>query len=104
MKTENWTSKHPLKAEVMLRFSSHCPKPRWTDKCGPAPEAVSVHQNLQELKIDGYVFWDQNLCIVFDAHSAISLTGIDQIKHLSIIRIHIIFLMFIIQQTGHGSK
>jgi hypothetical protein len=41
-------------------------------------------------QIDGYVFWDQNLCIVSDAHSPISLTGIDKIKHLSIIHIHII--------------
>jgi hypothetical protein len=58
----------------------------------------SVHQNLQQPKIDGYVFWDQNLCIVFDAHSPISLTGIDKIKHLYIIdiHIHIILLIFII--------
>jgi hypothetical protein len=49
--------------------------------------AVSIHQNLQEAKIDGYVFWDQNLCIVSDAHSPISLTGIDKVKYLSIIYI-----------------
>jgi hypothetical protein len=55
-----------------------------------AGQGVSVHQNLQESKIDSYVFWDQNLCIVFDAYSPISLTGIDKVKHLSIIYIHII--------------
>jgi hypothetical protein len=36
------------------------------------------------------------LGIVFDAHSPISLTGIDKIKRLSIICIHVIFLIFII--------
>jgi hypothetical protein len=56
----------------------------------PGDQAVSIHQNLQEPEIDGYVLWDQNLCIVFDAHSPISLTGIDKIKHSSIIYIHII--------------
>jgi hypothetical protein len=40
--------------------------------------------------IDGYVFWDQNFCIVLDAYSPISLTGIDKIKHLSIIYIYIL--------------
>jgi hypothetical protein len=63
-----------------------------------SPEAVSAHQNLPEPKNDGYVFWDQNLCIVFDTHSPISLTGIDKIKHLSSICIHIIFLIFIIHR------
>jgi hypothetical protein len=63
-------------------------------------QAVSVHQNLQERKIDGYVCWDQNLCIVVDAYSPISLTGIDKIKHLSIIYIHIISLIFVIHRTN----
>jgi hypothetical protein len=50
---------------------------------------------LQANKIDGYVFWDQNLCIVFDAYPPVSSTGIDKIKHLSIIRIQIMVLIFI---------
>jgi hypothetical protein len=54
---------------------------------GARSQAVLVHQNLQEPKIDGYVFWDQNLCIVYDAYSRISPTDIDKIKHLSIIYI-----------------
>jgi hypothetical protein len=63
---------------------------------------VSVHHYLQEFKTDGYVFWDQNVCIVSDADSPISLTGIDKIKHLSIIYIHIriILLIFIIHQAN----
>jgi hypothetical protein len=71
-----------------------------------ADQGVSVHQNLQESKIDGYVFWDQNLCIVLDAYSPISLTGIDKIKYLSIIyvhihiHIHIILLIFIIHRAN----
>jgi hypothetical protein len=60
------------------------------------PEAVSVHQNLQGPKIDRSVFWVENLCIVFDAHSPVSSTGIDQIKQLSIIFIHIIFIIFLL--------
>jgi hypothetical protein len=63
-------------------------------------QAVSAYQNLQGPKIDGYVFWDQNLRIVFDADSPISLTGIDKIKHLSIIYIHIILLIFIIHRAN----
>jgi hypothetical protein len=55
---------------------------------------------LQQPKIDGYVFWDQNLGIVLDANSPISLTGVDSIKHLSIIYIRIILLIFIIHQTN----
>jgi hypothetical protein len=47
-----------------------------------------------------FCFWDQNLCILFDAYSPISLTGIDKIKHLSIIYIYIIFLIFIIHQAS----
>jgi hypothetical protein len=69
-------------------------------KATRSEEAVSVHQNLQEPKIDGHVFWDQNLCIGFDAHLPTSLTTIDKIKHLSIICIKIIFLILIIHQTG----
>jgi hypothetical protein len=57
---------------------------------------------LQEPKIDGYVFWDQNLCIVFNAYSSISLTGIDKIKHLSSICIHIILLIFTIHQASRS--
>jgi hypothetical protein len=60
----------------------------------------SVHQNLQEPKIDGYVFWDQNMRIVFDIYSPISLTGVDKIKDLSIICIYIIFLMFDIHRAN----
>jgi hypothetical protein len=45
-------------------------------------------------------FWDQNLCIVSDDYSPISSTGIDKIKHLSIIYIHIILLIFIIHRTN----
>jgi hypothetical protein len=63
-------------------------------------EAVSVHQNLQEPKFDDDVFWDQNLCIVFDAHSPIYLTGIDKIQHLSSICINIIVLTFAIHRTN----
>jgi hypothetical protein len=70
----------------------------------PLKQAVSVHQNLQEPKTDGCVFWDQNLCIVCDAHSPMSLTGIDKIQHLSSICIHVILLRFIIHQAGHDSK
>jgi hypothetical protein len=55
---------------------------------------------LQEPKTDGYVFWDQNLCIVFDAHSPIALTGIDKIQHLSSIYIHIILLIFAIYHSS----
>jgi hypothetical protein len=57
---------------------------------------------LQGPKIDGYVFWDQNLRIVFDADLPISLTGIDKIKHLYIIYIHIniILLIFIIHRAN----
>jgi hypothetical protein len=62
--------------------------------------AVSVPQNLQEPKTDGYVFWDQNLCIIFDAHSPISLTGIDKIQYLSSICIHIILLIFTIYHSS----
>jgi hypothetical protein len=61
---------------------------------------ISVHQNLREPKIDGYAFWDQNLCVVFDAHSPRSLIGIDRIKHLSVISIHIMFLIFMIHQAN----
>jgi hypothetical protein len=60
----------------------------------------SLHQNFQEPKIDDYVFWDQNLCIVSDANSPISLTGIDKIKHSSIIYIHIIFLIFLFHRAN----
>jgi hypothetical protein len=59
----------------------------------PAASAVSVHQKLQGRKIDGCIVWDQNLCIVFDAHSPISSTAIDYVKRLSIIFIHIIFVI-----------
>jgi hypothetical protein len=55
---------------------------------------------LQKPKTDGYIFWDQNLWIVFDAYSPISLTGIDKIKHLSIIYIHIILLIFMIHRAN----
>jgi hypothetical protein len=51
-------------------------------------------QNLQEPKIDGYLFWDQNLWVVLDASLGISSTGIDKIRDLSIIYIQIIFLIF----------
>jgi hypothetical protein len=56
--------------------------------------------SLQEPKTDGYPLWDQNLCIVFDAHLPISLTGIDKIQHLSSICIHIILLIFTIHQAS----
>jgi hypothetical protein len=66
----------------------------------PLESAISIYQNLQEAKTDGYAFWDQDLCIVFDTHSPISLTGIDKLKHSSSIYIHIILLMFIIHQAN----
>jgi hypothetical protein len=67
---------------------------------GGGEEAISVHQNLQEPKTDDYVFWDHNLRIVFDAYSPIPSTGIDKIKDLSIICIHILFLIFIVHQAS----
>jgi hypothetical protein len=63
-------------------------------------EAASVHQDLEGPRIHGYVFWDQNACIVFDAYSPISSTGIDKTKDLSIICLHIIFLIFLIHHTN----
>jgi hypothetical protein len=66
----------------------------------PGVEALSVHQYLQERKIDGYVFWGQNLCIVFEARSPRSSTGIDKIKALSFICIYVIFLIFIIDRQN----
>jgi hypothetical protein len=43
-----------------------------------------------------FCFWDENLCIVFDASSPLSSTRIDKIKQLSIMCICIIFLVLII--------
>jgi hypothetical protein len=54
----------------------------------------------QFTKIDGYVFWDQNVCIVSDAYSPISSTGIDKIKHLSITCLYIMFLIFTIHRAN----
>jgi hypothetical protein len=67
---------------------------------GTPSSAFSVHKNLQEPKTDGYIFWDQNLGIVFDAHLPISLTGVDKIQHLSSICSHIILLIFTIHQAS----
>jgi hypothetical protein len=53
-------------------------------------KAVSIHQNLKVLKIDGPVFSGQNRWIVFDARSPIVSTGIGEVKQL-----HIIFIRFI---------
>jgi hypothetical protein len=39
-------------------------------------------------------FWDEHVCIVSDAHSPISTAGIDEVKCLSIIFIHVIFILF----------
>jgi hypothetical protein len=63
---------------------------------------VSVHQDLQGRKSNVCIFWDQNLCVVFDAHSPISLTGIDKIQHLSSICIYIILLRFTIHQASRS--
>jgi hypothetical protein len=46
-----------------------------------------------KLKIYDRLFWGDNVRIVFDAHSPISSTGIDEIKHRSIIFIIITFLI-----------
>jgi hypothetical protein len=43
-------------------------------------EAVSVHQNLPVPKIDDRLFCGQNLYIVFDHCSPISVIAIDEIK------------------------
>jgi hypothetical protein len=59
-------------------------------------QAVSVHENLQAPKIDGCIFWDENLCIVFDAFPPISSACIDKIRHLYNVYIFIIFVMFIL--------
>jgi hypothetical protein len=67
-----------------------------------AESAVPVHKELQEPRTDGYVFGNQNLCMVFDAHSPISLTGIDKSQHLSSICIHIILLIFAIHQANRS--
>jgi hypothetical protein len=56
-------------------------------------EAVSVHENLQLLRIDDR-FLSQNLCIVFDAFSPISPTRIGEIKILSMILIQLRLPMF----------
>jgi hypothetical protein len=68
--------------------------------CLSLEEAVSVHQNLQAPKTDGYVIWDQNLCMVFDAYVPISLTGIDKSQHLFSVCMHIILLIFAIHQAS----
>jgi hypothetical protein len=62
--------------------------------------SVSVHQNLEGPKIDGYLFWDQNVCIVFDASSPIPSSGIDKVKHLPLTCIHIILLIFAIHRAN----
>jgi hypothetical protein len=62
--------------------------------------AVSVDQNVQEPKIDGCVLWDQDLRLVFDAYSPVAPTGIDELKHLYVICIHIIFRIFIIHRAN----
>jgi hypothetical protein len=59
-----------------------------------------VHRHLQGPKIDGYVFWAQNLCIVLDGYSPISSTVIDKIKELSSICIRIMFLILVIHQAN----
>jgi hypothetical protein len=58
------------------------------------PSAVSVRQNLSVLKIDER-FMGQKLCIVCDALSPISQTGINVIKYLSNVVIQLTILMFI---------
>jgi hypothetical protein len=60
----------------------------------PWRQVVSVQQNLQGLKIRDRLAWAQNACSDVDTYSSISQTGIDEIKDLSIISIHIIFVMF----------
>jgi hypothetical protein len=58
-------------------------------------EAVSVDEKVQWRQTDNRLFWDENICIVLDAHLPIFSTGIDEIKPLSIIFTHIILLIFI---------
>jgi hypothetical protein len=62
--------------------------------------SVSVHQNLPEPKIGGYLFWDQNLYIVFDASSPRCSSGSDKVKHISLIYIHVIFVTFTIHRAN----
>jgi hypothetical protein len=85
---------------VISRRENVAPRVDTTETLRAVDEPVSVHQNSQEPKIDGYVSWDQNSCIVFDARSPISSNSIDIIKLLYIICIHIIFLIFVIHPTN----
>jgi hypothetical protein len=69
-----------LVLEIALPAASQSMHRSASDKIGdemageprPSGQAVSVPQNLQGPKIDGYVFWDQNLPIVFDVYWPIS--------------------------------
>jgi hypothetical protein len=70
---------------------------RWLSACGVKRFQFT---KVQDPKIDGFGFWDQSLCVVFDADSPISSTGIDKIKDLSILCIKIIFTIFIIHRAN----
>jgi hypothetical protein len=90
------------------KFVSWAQCPCFQGTCGTGFRRQSAScrssQKFATAKTDGSVFWDQNFCIVFDARSPISLTGIDKIKYLSIIYIyiHIILLIFIIHRTNRS--
>jgi hypothetical protein len=56
--------------------------------------ACSVHQNLQELKIDVRFFSDQSFGIVSDAFSPISPTTMNKTKWLSILFIQLSLIIF----------
>jgi hypothetical protein len=76
----------------MSRYQDHFAKWHRTRK-GAESRCFSSPQ-FPRPKIDGCVFWDQNLCIVFDAYSPISSSCIGQIKKSSIIFNHVIFVIF----------
>jgi hypothetical protein len=51
-------------------------------------------------RIDDRLFWDQDLSMVFDTDSPISSTSIDEVKLLSIMVIHVIFVIFILPRSN----
>jgi hypothetical protein len=91
-----------LFADLDLDSNQQCPSSTgppghgWaiSQSVAPLKWAVSVHQQSQDYRTDDHFFWDQDMCIVCDAYWPISSTGICEIKRLSTILIHIIFIIF----------
>jgi hypothetical protein len=56
--------------------------------------------NVEWGKVDDHVTSGGDLCIVFDADLPVSATGINEIKFLSVILIHSIFIVFILPPSN----